>query len=43
MHFLYVICSEKHPLHVSNRQDVHPKEALFTVYVDIGMYHAERY
>ena len=28
----------KGPLHVSNRQAVHPQEALFTVYADIGMY-----
>ena len=36
MHFLYVFCSEKRPLHVSNRQALHPQEALFTVYADIG-------
>ena len=30
----------KRLLHVSNRQAVHPQEALFTVYADIGMYHA---
>ena len=38
-HFLYVVYSEKCPLHVSNRQAVHPQEALFTVYADIGTYH----
>ena len=30
----------KLPLHVSNRQAVHPQEALVTVYADIGTYHA---
>ena len=33
----------KSPLHVSNRQAVHPQEALLTVYADIGMYHAYQY
>ena len=28
MHFLYVFHSEKGPLHVSNRQAVHPQKAL---------------
>ena len=32
MHFLYVFYSEKRPLHVSNRQALHPQDALFTVY-----------
>ena len=40
MHFLYVFFSVKRPVHVSNRQAVHPQEALFTVYADIGTYHA---
>ena len=30
----------KSHLHASNRQAVHPQEALFTVYADIGMEHA---
>jgi hypothetical protein len=40
---LYVVHPEKCPLHVSNGQTVHPQEALFTVYADIGTYHAEIY
>ena len=40
MHFLYVFYCAKCPLHVSNRQAVHPQETLFSVYADIGMYHA---
>ena len=40
MHFLYVFHSEKRPLHILNRQAIHSQEALFTVYADIGMYHA---
>ena len=43
MHFLYVFYSEEPPVHVSNRQAVHPQEARFTIYAAIGTYHAERY
>ena len=31
------------PLYVLNRKAVHPLEALFTVYADIGMHDAYKY
>ena len=40
MNILYLFYSEKRPLHVSNRQAVHPQDALSTVHADIAMYHA---
>ena len=40
MHFLYVFYSENVLLHVSHRHAVHPHEAPFTVYADVGMNHA---
>ena len=38
--FMYLL--RKCPLNVSNGRAVHPQEAPFTVYADIGMYHVSK-
>jgi hypothetical protein len=40
MHFSFLIYSNNHPVHVSNRLTIHHQEAV-TVYAAIAVYHAE--